>query len=502
MAFTQAVTGNAIVPNDINQYYNFVTGAINTTAISTTATATAPQGRMAIFGGRYLAIACGTAGLQIVDVTDATNPIMFTPYVPVTSANCSAVTTVGRYLAVLSDSAGMLSIVDPSTPSSPTTLSNTSAGTFCHDVVSVGKMVLTVCGFAVKGFDCSNPAAPTLAWTYNAASNTGDCHILGVFNGRYVAVPHQQSNTIIVLNAFTGAVIGTLTGGSVVEPMAITAFGNYLAVCQKNPNNVLILDARNPASLSLVATVALGGIISYPSFISAWGRYLLTSNQNTAGTAAGTITVIDAKTPTTPSILTTLTVGSTPLGNAVLGRYLAVANGSFGNTSTNTLMVFDPSAADIGNARINGASAGTLWVEEDAFVTGGANVGALNVRAGGAIVDGDSAFTSHLAVGGNLQTSSETVAYAATVALTVTNADTHVFASITGALTINASSGGKAGQTLRLILPNDGTSGRVVTFGTNFKSAGTLTGTTSKTAVMSFTSDGQNWYESGRITGL
>jgi hypothetical protein len=41
-----------------------------------------------------------------------------------------------------------------------------------------------------------------------------------------------------------------------------------------------------------------------------------------------------------------------------------------------------------------------------------------------------------------------------------------------------------------------------VTFNTNFKPNGTLTGTISKTATVDFVYDGTNWYETSRITGL
>lgn len=52
------------------------------------------------------------------------------------------------------------------------------------------------------------------------------------------------------------------------------------------------------------------------------------------------------------------------------------------------------------------------------------------------------------------------------------------------------------------IITNDATSGKVITFGTNFKSTGTLTGTASKTAVVLFVSNGSTLYEASRITGL
>jgi hypothetical protein len=72
--------------------------------------------------------------------------------------------------------------------------------------------------------------------------------------------------------------------------------------------------------------------------------------------------------------------------------------------------------------------------------------------------------------------------------------------AVTGNVTIN----GRAGTPgpVYLILTNDAGAGHVITFGTNFKTSGTLTGTTNKTAIIEFISDGTTLYEVGRKTGL
>ena len=74
----------------------------------------------------------------------------------------------------------------------------------------------------------------------------------------------------------------------------------------------------------------------------------------------------------------------------------------------------------------------------------------------------------------------------------------------TGACTFNAS-GGFAGQRVSLIITTSGTAAFVMTFGTNFKAAGTLsTGTvTAKVFQVSFTcKDGTLWVEEGRTAAM
>jgi len=90
----------------------------------------------------------------------------------------------------------------------------------------------------------------------------------------------------------------------------------------------------------------------------------------------------------------------------------------------------------------------------------------------------------------------------ATVAIDLTTGAKSFKWTVGEAETVNISGSQLAGQELTLILVQDSGSGRVITFGTGFKSAGTITLTTSETSVVSFRSDGTNFYETGRIAGI
>lgn len=92
-----------------------------------------------------------------------------------------------------------------------------------------------------------------------------------------------------------------------------------------------------------------------------------------------------------------------------------------------------------------------------------------------------------------------TVTPGATVTLTH-HQFTNVYAKWTAgeAETVNASGTQKAGQRMNLLILNDATLGRTITFGTGFKPSATVVGTISKVASISFLSDGTNWYELSR----
>ena len=100
--------------------------------------------------------------------------------------------------------------------------------------------------------------------------------------------------------------------------------------------------------------------------------------------------------------------------------------------------------------------------------------------------------------------SMETMTYASTVTLETTAGDVHKTTTnnAVGNATINAATGGLAGQHMWIIVVNDQLSGKTVGFGNNFKSAGALSGSPGKSATLQFISDGSVWYEVARTTNL
>jgi hypothetical protein len=79
---------------------------------------------------------------------------------------------------------------------------------------------------------------------------------------------------------------------------------------------------------------------------------------------------------------------------------------------------------------------------------------------------------------------------------------TYVSTSPSSLSTINASGAGIAGQHIWVLIINDATTARTITFGSNYKANGTLTGTVNKAAIVQFVSDGSSLYEVARTTGL
>jgi hypothetical protein len=86
----------------------------------------------------------------------------------------------------------------------------------------------------------------------------------------------------------------------------------------------------------------------------------------------------------------------------------------------------------------------------------------------------------------------------------VTTANTFKVTTVnaTGSVTFNATAGGTAGQVIFIEIVNDATSGKTITFGTNFHTSATVIGVTSKTSTIAFMSDGSAWFELCRTVGM
>jgi hypothetical protein len=100
--------------------------------------------------------------------------------------------------------------------------------------------------------------------------------------------------------------------------------------------------------------------------------------------------------------------------------------------------------------------------------------------------------------------SMETVPYANMLTVETTAGDIHktVTTNAAGNATIQAATGGLAGQHMWVIIVNDQASAKTITFGQHLRSTGPLTGTPGKAATLQFISDGTAWYEVARSTNL
>ena len=136
------------------------------------------------------------------------------------------------------------------------------------------------------------------------------------------------------------------------------------------------------------------------------------------------------------------------------------------------------------------------WVHYDGKV--------FRLMGGGGATRGGSEDRDRDAFARRFISSMETMAYAPTVTLETTAGDVHktTTSNAVGNATINATTAGLPGQHMWVIVVNDQLSGKTVSFGNNFKSAGPVMGSPGKSATLQFISDGTTWYEVARTANL
>jgi len=100
--------------------------------------------------------------------------------------------------------------------------------------------------------------------------------------------------------------------------------------------------------------------------------------------------------------------------------------------------------------------------------------------------------------------SMDNLPYQASMTLDTTAGDLHKIRTTpnAGNATLNAATAGLPGQHMWIIITNDNSSAKTVTFGANLLNSGPLAGALAKSATIHFVSDGTAWYEVARTVGL
>ena len=130
-------------------------------------------------------VAAGTAGLQVVDISDPVAPALMGGYN--TDGKAEGVYVADNLVAYIADGAEGLQVIDVSKPAKPKRLGGYKTGGYASGVWVVGDIAYLADG-ASKGlqiFDVSNPAAPAPVRSIGTGGTAEDVYVAG--NYAYVA---------------------------------------------------------------------------------------------------------------------------------------------------------------------------------------------------------------------------------------------------------------------------------------------------------------------------
>jgi hypothetical protein len=219
--------------------------------------------------GNYAYVANGYSGLQIIDISNPTNPTFKGNYN--TSGDANDVQIVGSY-AYVADVESGLQIIDISNPTNPTLKSNYATSGFAIGVQIVGNYAYVAYGYSgLQIIDISNPTNPTLKGNYNTSGNASGVQIVG--NYAYVADGESGLQIINISNPASPTLVGNYDTSGSAEDVQIV--GNYAYVADWT-SGLQIINISNPAVPTLVGNYDTSGgaidvqIVGNYAYVADW----------------------------------------------------------------------------------------------------------------------------------------------------------------------------------------------------------------------------------------
>ncbi|MBI4281426.1 hypothetical protein HY625_01255, partial [Candidatus Uhrbacteria bacterium] len=294
--------------------------------------------------GSYAYIAAGSGGLKIVDLNNTSN--IYTRSLT-TSARGVFVTGGYAYLAV-GDGLAIVNVTDPTTPGAPVYKTLTASSGAFSVYVTGGYAYLAdhKSGLAIVNVtDPTTPGTPVYKSTISTGASSA-VRVVGSY--AYVTVTSTAGGEVNALEIFN-VTDPTTPGNPVSKTLDYTVRGNSLVVSgnyayvpvgnylTQNDGAVLIVDVSNPVSPGAISAAVLTGV-GRSVFVS--GNYLY------AGQNDG-ISLFDITTPTSPSLLSTDSLG----GDRGIGVYVT-GNKVYAVMLAATLAIMDSTPAVYNTPRI------------------------------------------------------------------------------------------------------------------------------------------------------
>lgn len=207
--------------------------------------------------GNVAYVAAGSAGLQVVDVTDRSAPLVVGSYD--TPGNANDVKVVGD-VAFVADGASGLQVIDVTHPQMPALLGNASLPGDARDLAVRGSVVYVAAGSSgLHSVDVTNTTGPVRIGTVATGSTANG---VDVEDALKIAVVAQGStiSTVSIQDPANLVLMGSLAVGDARD---LAARGGYAFVADR-ASSFRSVDISNPASPVLRETLdpSLGGLLN------------------------------------------------------------------------------------------------------------------------------------------------------------------------------------------------------------------------------------------------
>ncbi len=349
--------------------------------------------------GDFAFVADRSSGLQVIDISDPTQPILVGSYDTPGEAHCVAIS--GDFAFVADFNSGLL-VLDISDPIFPTLAGSYSTSSFANGITVSGDhafLATDTAGLLV--LNISDPNQPTFAGICDTPDKAINVTVAG--NYAYVADYNSGLQVINISDPSDPTIAGSYDTPS--RAYGITVSGNNAFVSDWD-SGLQVINISDPMHPTLAGTF---GPMSLTLNVAISGDRAFVADYNSG------LRVIDISDPTQPTLVASfLTPGAEARGIAVSGDQVFVADGDFGlqviNISEPTSPAFVGSAGTVSGATgidISGNHAfvteyhSGLQVIDISDPTNPSNSGIYNTpgEARGVAVSGDYAFVADGASG-------------------------------------------------------------------------------------------------------
>lgn len=283
-----------------------------------------------IVSGNYAYLSDGAKGLQIIDVSDPTTPIIV-HNVDVSSIELanndpashytSDISISGNY-AYVADSHAGLQVVDISDPLTASIVANVDTPGQAYIVDILGNYAYIADWDAgLQIIDISNPLSPSIIKTVSMPSNASTVKVSG--NYAYVADSASGLQIVDISNPATASIVASINTPGDAKDVVIS--GTYAYVV--GYLTLHIIDISNPLLPSIVDSVATLG---YHSRVNVLGNYAFVTNGYVDNAGDPQIHVVDISNPTNAVIVDNINLPSYSYDNYISGSYIYVADSEEG----------------------------------------------------------------------------------------------------------------------------------------------------------------------------
>lgn len=284
--------------------------------------------------------------LSIVDVSTPTAPVLLGTFSSASQLN--SVYVAGNY-AYVASAGNALIIINVSNPAAPVQTSSLSLGTnvsatsvfVASGYAYVGKALGTGSAKEFYIVNVSNPAAPTITGSLALSGAVTGIYVSGNYAYLATAITTAELTVINISTKSAPAIAGTYNSAGTAGATSVYYDGLYVYLGE--PNNTggpefFILNAANPAAISLVGSYEMGANIN--------GLYVVGSEAFLATSATGQqFAVLSLATISTPTLEG---ANNQPSANAV---FVANNTAYIASSSTTTqFLIMQPSASTGGQS--------------------------------------------------------------------------------------------------------------------------------------------------------